>query len=289
MHESIWSDLTGVEFCQGFQDVEGVRTRYLSCGSHERPLLLFLHGTGGHAEAYTRNLAAHGRHFWTVAIDMVGHGWTDKPLIDYEIPAYAHHVIGFLKSVNRPRAHISGESLGGWVATYLAIHHPHCVDRLVLNTAGGWTAHPDVMQRIVRLSTEAVRDPTPERLRARLEFLMYDKRSVNEDLVETRRRIYSQPGYVDVTERILCLQDMPTRRRNMFTRDQYSKITSPTLVVWTSHDPTATVEEGRELASLIPGSCFVVIDECGHWPQFEKAEEFNRIQLEFLLRGHPNA
>lgn len=281
--QSIWSDLAQASFRQGYFDAGGIRTRFLGSGSSDSPLLLFLHGTGGHAEAYTRNLEAHGRHFNTVAIDMIGHGWTDKPAVDYEIPIYAGHVIKVLDALGQAKAYISGESLGGWVATYLAIHHPERLERIVLNTAGGWTAHPEVMAKIKRLSMEVAEDPTHERMRARLEFLMYDRTMVHDDLVAARLRIYQQANFADITRRILCLQEMPIRRRNMFTREMYASVKTPTLVLWTSHDPTATVEEGRELASMIPGSQFVVMNNCGHWPQFEDAERFNRIHLEFLL------
>lgn len=284
MHASLWSDLTRASFKQGYIQAGDIRTRYLSTGRDDQPLLLFLHGTGGHAEAYTRNIAVHGEHFWTFAIDMVGHGWSDKPLIDYEIPAYADHLVKFIESLGRRTVYLSGESLGGWVATYLAIHRPELLERLVLNTAGGWTAHPEVMAKIKTLSMQAVEDPSHERLRARLEFLMYDKAQVNDDLVTARRNIYRQPGYIEITRRVLCLQEMPIRRRNMFSREQYNSISIPTLVLWTTHDPTATVNEGRELASMIPGSEFAVIKNCGHWPQFEAPDEFNQIHLNFLRR-----
>jgi 2-hydroxy-6-oxonona-2,4-dienedioate hydrolase len=280
-------DLTAAAFRQDYLDAGGVRTRYLSSGTADKPLLLFLHGTGGHAEAYTRNLAEHGKHFHTMAIDMIGHGWTDKPKIDYEIPAYADHVLKVLDALGKSKAHISGESLGGWVATYLAIHHPDRVDRLVLNTAGGWTAHPEVMEKIKRLSTDVAENPTYEKMRARLEFLMFDKAKVHDDLVYTRLSIYRQPGFAEITQRILCLQEMPIRRRNMFTREQYAKISAPTLVLWTSHDPTASVAEGRELASMIAGSKFLLMQDCGHWPQFEDPVIFNRPHVDFLLgRGN---
>ena len=39
----------------------------------------------------------------------------------------------------------------------------------------------------------------------------------------------------------------------------------------------------EELAAAIPGSQFAVMTDCGHWPQFEDADTFNRIHLEFLL------
>ncbi|MCA1300548.1 alpha/beta fold hydrolase [Stappia indica] len=282
-HFSVWSDLTGVSFSQGFLDAGGIRTRYLSSGSPDKPLLILIHGTGGHAEAYSRNLAAHGEHFWTVAIDLIGHGWSDKPAGSYEIADYANHVLAVIKALGRERAHISGESLGGWVAAHLAIHHPEAVDRIVLNTSGGWTAHPEVMARIKRLSMEAVNDPNPERIRGRLEFLMHDTSKVNDDLVETRRAIYAQDGFAETMERVLCLQEMDIRRRNMFSDEDTRRIAAPTLVLWTSHDPTATPEEGQKIADLIPGAQYVVMNACGHWPQFEDAALFNQLHLDFLL------
>lgn len=280
---SLWSDLRGAVFSQGYVDANGVKTRYLSSGSADKPLLILIHGTGGHAECYSRNLASHGEHFWTFAIDLIGHGWSDKPTCAYEIRDYAAHVVDVIEALGRSSAHISGESLGGWVAAHVAINSPESVDRLVLNTTGGWTAHPEVMARIKDLSTKAVEDPNYDFLKSRLEFLMYDKSLVNDDLIEARRAIYSQPGYEETMARILCLQDMEIRQRNMISAEQFGSIKAPTLVLWTSHDPTATPEEGEQIAGLIPNSTFVVMKECGHWPQFEDPETFNRIQLDFLL------
>lgn len=279
---SVWADLRQVSFTQGFLDAGGIRTRFLSSGDPSKPLLLLLHGIGGHAEAYVRNLGSHADLFWTVAIDLIGHGWTDKPAINYELPDYAAHVLAVIEALGRDRAHISGESIGGWIASYIAVHHPEVVDRLVLNTAAGWTAHPEVMARITKLSTEAAEDPSIERIRTRLEFLMYDKSLVSDDLVETRRAIYAQPGFAETMKRTLSLQDMATRRRNMLTEADYRSIKAPTLVVWTSHDPTATPEEGRQIADMIPDARYIVMNECGHWPQYEDADRFNAEHIAFL-------
>lgn len=67
---------------------------------------------------------------------MLGHGYTDKPGHPLEIPHYIGHLVDVLDAIGADRAHISGESLGGWVASRLAVDHPGRVDRLVLNTAG---------------------------------------------------------------------------------------------------------------------------------------------------------
>jgi 2-hydroxy-6-oxonona-2,4-dienedioate hydrolase len=279
---SVWSDLTAVGFTQGFIDAGGIRTRYLSSGTPDKPLLLLLHGVGGHAEAYSRNLGSHGEHFWVVAIDMLGHGWTDKPAIDYQVADYARHVLDVMKALGRDRASFSGESLGGWVTTHIAVHHPEAVERLVLNTSGGWTAHPEVMERLKRLSNEAASDPSWERIKTRLEFLMYDKSLVCDDLIETRRAIYAQPGFAETMRRVMCLQDMEIRRPNMIAEAQYRSIAAPALVIWTSHDPTATPEEGRQIADMIPDARYVVMNECGHWPQYEDADRFNALHIAFL-------
>ena len=83
----------------------------------------------------------------------------------------------------------------------------------------------------------------------------------------------------------LVLQDMETRQRNLLHDEDLARITVPTLVLWTSHDPTAPPAEGERIAGVIPGAEFVVMQDCGHWPQFEKPEEFNSIHLDFLNRA----
>jgi 2-hydroxy-6-oxonona-2,4-dienedioate hydrolase len=282
-HPSVWSDLSGVSFSQGWLDAGGIRTRYLMSGDRSKPLLLLLHGIGGHAEAYAHNFGPHAAHFWTVAIDLIGHGWTDKPDVQYQLADYQSHVLAVLKALGRDTAMISGESLGGWIATWMAVHNPEVVEKIVLNTAGGWTAHPEVMARIKRLSNEAAADPSWERIRTRLEFLMCDTSTVTDDMIETRRAIYAQPGFAASMARIMCLQEMDIRRRNMITAEQYRAIAKPALVVWTSHDPTATPEEGAQIADMIHGSRFIVMNQCGHWPQYEDAALFNRVHIDFLL------
>jgi len=123
----------------------GVRTRYLHAGDPGKPALVLLHGSGGHAEAYVRNLDAHAEHFSTWSIDMLGHGYTDKPGHPLEVRHYVDHLMAFLYAIGADRAHISGESLGGWVAARAAVDHPDRIERLVLNTAGGSQADPEVM------------------------------------------------------------------------------------------------------------------------------------------------
>ena len=82
----------------------GVRTRYLRAGDPGKPVLMLLHGSGGHAEAYVRNLAAHAEHFWTWSIDMLGHGYTEKPGHPLEVGHYVEHLMAVLRTIGAERA-----------------------------------------------------------------------------------------------------------------------------------------------------------------------------------------
>src|ERR1700684_1427187 len=282
-HESVWSDLQGVPFVQGYLNAGGVRTRYLHAGDSSKPPLILLHGSGGHAEAYVRNLEAHAEHFSTWSIDMLGHGYTDKPGHPLEIGHYVEHLLAFLAALGGERAQLSGESLGGWVVSRAAVVPPDKVNRLVLNTAGGSQADPEVMKRIIALSRASPENPTWEAVRARIKWLMADKSKDYDGLVASRQRVYRQPGFVSAMRDIMALQDPEIRGRNILGPSDYGSITAPTLVLWTSDDPTADVTEGRRIASMIPGARFEVMSGCGHWPQYEDTKTFDRLHIDFLL------
>ncbi|NTY63792.1 alpha/beta fold hydrolase [Mycolicibacterium sphagni] len=281
--ESVWSDLQGVEFSQGYLDAGGVRTRYLHAGDPAKPTLVLLHGSGGHAEAYVRNLEAHAEHFSTWSIDMLGHGYTDKPGHLLEIPHYVDHLATVLDTIGAQRAYISGESLGGWVASRFAVDHADRLERLVLNTAGGSQADPAVMKRIIALSMAAAENPSWETVQARIKWLMADKTKDYDDIVASRQRVYRQPGFVAAMRDIMALQDPEIRQRNLMSPSDYGAITAPTLVLWTSDDPTADVSEGKRISEMIPGARFEVMEGCGHWPQYEDPKTFNRLHIDFLL------
>ncbi|MEH0447639.1 alpha/beta hydrolase [Streptomyces sp. B21-102] len=282
-YTSVWSDLAQVEFSQGFLQAGPYRTRYLHAGDDSKPVLLMLHGITGHAEAYVRNLAAHAEYFSVWAIDFIGHGYSAKPDHPLEIRHYIEQVNAVLDTLGAEKAYLSGESLGGWVTAAFARRQPERVERVVLNTMGGTMANPAVMERLYTLSMEAAKDPSWERVQARLEWLMADPSMVTADLIRTRQAIFQQPDWIKACEANMALQNPEIRKRNMLSDDDLRAIQADALVVWTTKDPSGPVDEGRRIAGLIPHGRLAVMENCGHWPQYEDADTFNRIHLDFLL------
>ncbi len=276
----VWVALGAVEHRVHYVEVGPWRTRVLEAGQGE-PLIL-MPGTGGHLEAYAHNVGALAEHFRVIAYDYPGHGYTTHAKADLELDTYVEHLAGLLDAFGIGRAHLGGESLGGWVAIKFAAAHPERTGKLVLNTPGGTMASPEVMDKIRGLSQAAADDPSDERIRARLQWLMADPATVTDELVAIRRAIYSRPGFADSMRHILCLQDVDTRRRNMVTDADLAAVPGPALVIWTSDDPSGPAGAGLEMAEKITGGRFELITGAGHWPQWEQRDTFNALALAFL-------
>ncbi|QLQ09295.1 MAG: alpha/beta hydrolase [Nocardioidaceae bacterium] len=281
---TIWTELQGTDFTLTSVDAGGVPTRSLQAGEAGEPVI-FLHGTSGHLEAFTRNISAHAKHYRVHAIDMLGHGYTGKPDFRYEIPRYRDHLLAYLDANGIDRAHIVGESLGGWVGGRAAIDNPDRVASLQLLCAGGTVANPEVMERIRTSTRLAVETDDVELTRKRMRLLMHDDADATEELVAIRHAIYHQPDFVANIENLLCLQDMETRLRNILKPEDLARIAAPTLIVWGRNNPFGEVPEAAAMHNAIAGSELVLLDETGHWPQHEQSEKYNELSLEFLAKN----
>ncbi|MFD4573564.1 alpha/beta fold hydrolase [Streptomyces sp. NPDC058417] len=284
-HLSIWDELADLDHELSHIGVpvggHTVRTRVLRAGTG--PDLVLLHGTGGHLEAYARDLAGLAADFRVTAYDMVGHGWSGLPDTPYTIDVLTAHLLGLMDALGIGRAHLSGESLGGWVAAWTAAHHPDRVDRLVLNTPGNIANKPEVMEKLRASTLAAVRSPDEETVRRRVAFLFHHKEMVTDELVGLRRAVYTRPGFTEAVERILVLQDPEIRKDFAWDPAWVGRIAAPTLLLWTDHDPTGGLDEAALLLGWLPDARLHVVTDAGHWPQWEKPAEFLAAHHTFLL------
>ena len=279
---TIWTELIDLPHQVAWVDAGGVRTRSLQAGSG--PVAVFLHGTSGHLEAFVRNLPSHAEHFSCHAIDMLGHGLTDKPTTPYRIDNYVQHLVEYLDAIGASTAHIIGESLGGWVGARFAARHPDRIGKLTLLAPGGTVANPAVMERIKTSTRAAVERDDIALTRARLELLMHDPaKDVSDELVEVRHLLYHRPEFVAGIDHLLCLQAPEARNADLLRAAELQQIAAPTLIVWGRENPFGELPEADFLNANIAGSRLELFEACGHWPQHEHAERFNQLNLAFLL------
>jgi 2-hydroxy-6-oxonona-2,4-dienedioate hydrolase len=285
---SIWTDLRNLPFQQAFYDAKGIRTRVIEAGGGEA--LIFLHGTGGHAEAFTRNIAPHAKHFRTIAMDMIGHGYTDAPDVPYTMELLVDHLRDTIDALGLKSVSLCGESLGAMVAAHYAIRYPDRVKKLVMNTGMLMRRREedkpglrDLLERTRRATGELTR----EAVRARLAWLMYEpEKSVTDELVDVRYAVYTQPARAAIISRITqliaggLLDDAWVEKYS--NPDDMRGIACPVLVMWTRHNPGLTVENAETGMKEIADARMVVFENSGHWPQWEESERYNKIHLDFL-------
>ena len=281
-YRSIWLDLQQASFRQGWVNAGGIRTRYAQAGRAGAPALMMLHGTAGSWEAFCRNLEAHAEHFDCYAIDMIGSGFSDKPDRDYEIPDYVEHAKNFMDAMNIGRASFIGVSLGAWIAARFAVTHPARTDKITLLSAAGMFANAANMARIRGGRTQAVDNPTWGNITPIFDKLIHQPKNRIPDLIGVRQSVYRLPDMKRAMQHILSLQDPEIRKRNLLSEAEWKSIAAPALFVGAVDDPDEYLETAKLASKLIPNARYVEMRKVGHWPHFEEAEEFNRMNIAFL-------
>ncbi|MDO8778398.1 MAG: alpha/beta hydrolase [Burkholderiaceae bacterium] len=286
---SYWLELLGAEvrYLQG-----RYRTRVIEAGAGH-PLLL-LHGTGGHAENYIRNIMPLARHFHVYAIDFLWHGKSQSTGFSAEVvPPLVDQVKDVLDVLGLERAHIEGQSLGGWIAMRFALEHPDRLDRLVLTTPMGYVpdsgsvpgyTEPD-MSLLRASSMEVLRNPTTANIHARLARILADPSILTDEAVAVRQALYSDPEINAVQQQLIPNYLGGEAIKKYFVTDELAAgVAAPTLVYWGDKNisPPAV---GERLAQSIPDSKFICAPATGHWAQYESAELHNTEVTRFLRDG----
>src|SRR5437899_4093944 len=140
-----------------FVTVYGARIHYVEAGRGV-PLIL-IHGLADDTTIWDPVIPALAARFRVIALDQIGFGRSDKPLLNYRVSTLVDFLDGFLTELKIERASLVGNSLGGWVAAAYALAHPERVERLVLSDAAGYAALAKTMDsRALRALRVASRD-----------------------------------------------------------------------------------------------------------------------------------
>ncbi|MCU1719828.1 MULTISPECIES: alpha/beta fold hydrolase [unclassified Pseudomonas] len=188
---------------------------------------------------------------------------------------------GLLDALDLDRVHILGNSMGGHSAVAFALANPQRVGKLVLMGGGTGGASPFVPMPTegIKLLNGLYREPTIDNLKKMMNVFVFDASSLTEELFQTRldnmlaRRDHLENFVASLAANPKQFPDFGPRLH---------EISAQTLVVWGREDRFVPMDAGLRLLAGLPNAQLHVFNRCGHWAQWEHADAFNRMVLDFL-------
>ena len=255
------------------------KLHYLEAG--QGPPVVLLHGLGGDGSRWGPNIGPLAKDFHVFALDQIGFGQSDKPLANYHTGMLAEFLAGFLQAVGVPKASLVGNSMGAGVALYMAVHYPQMVDKIVLADGGGYRSEnpgPRPAPTAADLHRRAIQNSvTREETREFFRIMFHNKSLVTDQMVDAQLPMRLRSAFT-----ISKIQESGEKGLGSLSEAEVRGVKAPTLILWGKYDELANPAGADRLEKAIPGAKKIMIDDCGHMPQLEKTDEFNRLVREFL-------
>lgn len=260
--------------------VGGFNWAYLDSGGRGEPLVL-VHGFGGDKSNWLRIAGRLRKRYRLIAPDLPGFGDSDAPLdARYRIQDQVERLHDFLVAIGIDRAHVAGNSMGGYVAALYAATYPAATASLWLITnAGVRTAKNSELLEIIESGGPNPLMPTTlAEFRALMPYVMsrppYVPRAVLDVL--GARAIAAGPlrqqQIVDVLDHSPHLEDV------------LGGLTVPTHILWGEEDRLVDVSSVFVLSRLLPHASHTIMPGIGHVPMIEAPRATVRDYLAFRAR-----
>ena len=263
--------------------VDGIKTHYLVAGEG-RPLLLF-HGLGASVATWRDNIGPLSEAFRVYAVDLPGHGDSEKPDIDYASDTMVDLIAHFAQALNIERPAIIGNSVGSALGLMAALRYPDLVSALVLVDSASLGREVSFYLRLV--SIPLLGEVLERRKGGGTKLMLYnvfrDSGFVTQDLLDELYRSRQMPGAKEAVVRVIRnTVSLKGVRREYVLTDELSRVKAPVMVVWGAQDKIFPVSHAYQALEAAPHFRLQVFDQCGHWPHMERSTEFNSLVLEFL-------
>ena len=248
--------------------------------------VVMLHGSGPGASGwanFNRNIEPLANAGYRVIL-MDCPGWSKSdPIVctGSRSDLNARALKGLLDGLGLDKVHIIGNSMGGHSAVAFALANPARVGKLVL--MGGGTGGPS---QFVPMPTEGIkllqglyREPTIENLKKMMAVFVFDSSSLTEELFQARLdNMLARRDHLDNFVKSLAAN--PKQFPDFGPR--LGEVTAPALVIWGRDDRFVPMDVGLRLIWGMPNAELHIFNRCGHWAQWEHADKFNRMVLDFL-------
>ena len=253
------------------------QTLYYEVHGEGEPLLLVM-GLAADTMAWAMQVPAFSAHYRTIIFDNRDVGQSSMAAGPYEITDMAQDTLALADALELESFHLVGVSMGGAIAQEVALATPDRVRTLTLAMTwprgGAWAAKLSELwsARVEHMSRE-------ERVDELMLLTLSEDFFENADGVAWLRDVMLQNPHPQSADAFARQLDASSRQD---TRERLGRLAMPTHVIGAEHDILVPVWKSRELAELIPGAQLSVIDAGPHGANLERAEEFNRLVLDFL-------
>ena len=264
-----------------FVDLDGRRTHYIEKGEG-KPVLL-LHGFFYDSYLWAANIDALAENFQVYALDLWGFGYSTREPLDYDYQLYVDQVLLFMDSLGISRASLVGQSMGGGTAILFCVQHRERINKLLLVAPSGLPNPLPLTGQVFKLPRTAeffwgLNNNAIRRKNLR-DFWIHNAELLTETYFEEVTRFHKINNTTEVLLTIL--------RKEFFDKlkdeiDCLAQMEVPILLLWGREDKAIPLRCGQEMHRILKGSRLEVIDNAGHVPNFECAEKFNQLAVDFL-------
>jgi len=264
----------------------GIKVRAVERGDASAPPVLLVHGWGCSAYIFRENMPAIARAgFRAIAIDLKGHGLSDKPQHrnEYTIDALVEHVAEILDALELERPVLVGHSLGGSLVYHFASRYPDRALALALLSPVGLTGVP--LMRLYRALTPAFLTPVMRRIKPTLVVKTALRRVYGKRARPTRRDVQEYlapsqfPEYAGAVRTLLHTYDWHAANNRALKVVQL-----PAIGMWGSLDHLMPKDGMTIYVPLVPGIELRRIRDAGHIVTEETPHEVNEGLLHLLAR-----
>ena len=221
---------------------------------NDGPSILLLHGLGADVNTWRRLVEHLPENFDVYMVDILGHGRSDKPHIDYTIRTQVDAIAELAGIIGLRDFFLMGHSYGGWISAYYASENP--VKGLILEDSAGLSEYFDYIKE-------------------NLDVEQYKKSMLGEILKMNGNKEYVMSNIIEV--------DFGPEKLD---RAKLSSISMPTKIFWGSEDKIIPVEYGRLFNRYIVGSTIDIIEGAGHQPHYTNPERTAELIRKFVLEHY---
>jgi pyruvate dehydrogenase E2 component (dihydrolipoamide acetyltransferase) len=249
-------------------EVDGRQINYLKLGSAEGVPIILVHGYGADLNSWMFNQPQLAESHTTYALDLPGHGGSDKKVSEGSVGEFADSVAGFMDALTIERAHLVGQSLGGAIVLQLAVDHPEKVASLTLISSAGLGTDVNMPYIEAFIAATGRKDLKPE-----LEKLFANPQLVSRDMINDVLKNKRMDG-ADQVLRTVAAKSFAGGKQSTVLRDKLTAIKCPVQIVFGAQDQIIPARHAEGLGESIKVR---IIPEASHMPHMEAAGEVNRL------------